>query len=82
LFRFINTGLKSGVNDISRLSAFSIARTGEALLRIAPAKLNYEPKNFFVEIGASAWSGVIAQSGAHSDTDSDADVEETAFSSF
>jgi hypothetical protein len=52
----------------------------EALLRIAPAKLNYEPKNFFPELGASPWPGVVAQRGANSNTDSDA--EETVFSSF
>jgi hypothetical protein len=32
----------------------------EALLRIAPAKFNYEPKKFFAEIGVSAWPGVVA----------------------
>jgi hypothetical protein len=52
----------------------------EALLRIAQSKLNYEPKIFFAEIGVSAWRGVVAQRGANSNTDSDA--EETVFSSF
>ena len=78
--RRVPPGLKSGVHEISRRTAFSIARTDEALLRITPAKLNYEPKKFFAEIGASAWSGVIAQSGAHSNTD--ANAEETVFFSF
>jgi hypothetical protein len=50
------------------------------LLRIAPAKLNYEPKNVFAEIGVGPWPGVVAQRGANSNTDSDA--EEIVFPSF
>jgi len=53
----------------------------EALLRIAPAKLNYVPKNFFVEISVAPWPGVVAQCSAHSNTDPDA-KEEVVFSSF
>jgi hypothetical protein len=75
------TGLKSGVNDISRHTAFSIAPMDEALLRIAPAKLNYVPKNFFVKISVTPWPGVVAQCSAHSNTDSGA-KEEVVFSSF
>jgi hypothetical protein len=52
----------------------------EALLRIDPVRLNYEPKNFFAEIGVSPWPGVVAQRSANSNTDSDA--EEIVFSSF
>jgi hypothetical protein len=74
------TGLKPGVNDISRRTAFSVARMDETLLRIAPAKLDYEPKNFIAEIGVSAWPGVVAEGGANSNTDSDA--KETVFSAF
>jgi hypothetical protein len=80
LLDILITGLKFGDNDVSQHSTFSVARMDEALLRIAPAKLNYEPKNFFPEIGASPWPGVVAQRGANSNTDSDA--EETVFSSF
>jgi hypothetical protein len=46
----------------------------EALLRIAPAKLNYEPKNCFAEIVVIPWPGVVAQRGANSNTDSDAEA--------
>jgi hypothetical protein len=53
----------------------------EALLRIAPAKVNYEPKNFCAGTAVSAWPGVVAQCGANSNTDSDA-KEEVIFSSF
>jgi hypothetical protein len=46
----------------------------EGLLRIAPAKLNYEPKNFLAEIGVTPWPGIIALCGADSNTDSDAEA--------
>jgi hypothetical protein len=46
----------------------------EDLLRIAPAKLNYEPKNFLAEIGVSPWPGIIAQRGANTDSDAEATV--------
>jgi hypothetical protein len=67
--------------EFFRHTAFSIARTDEALLRIAPAKLNYEPKNFSAEIGVSPWPGIVAQRSANSNTDSDA-KEEVVLSSF
>jgi len=44
----------------------------EALLRIAPAKFNYEPKSFLAEISVSPWPGIIAQRSANSNTNSDA----------
>jgi hypothetical protein len=66
--------------EFLRRTAFSVARVDEALLRIAPAKLNYEPKNCVAEIVVIPWPGVVAQRGAYSNTDSDA--EETVFSSF
>ena len=49
----------------------------EALLRIGPAKWNYDPKDFLPEFGASAWPGLVAQRGANSNPDSEA--EETVF---
>jgi hypothetical protein len=51
----------------------------ESLLRIAQAKLNHERKNFLAEIGVTPWPGIIAQRGANSNSNSDA--EETVFSS-
>jgi hypothetical protein len=80
LVKHFITGLKPGVNDISRRTAFRVARMDEALLRIAPAKLNYDPTKFFAEIGVSPWPGGVAQRGANSNTNSDA--EETVFPSF
>jgi hypothetical protein len=54
----------------------------EALLRIAPAKLNYDPKDFFAEIGVTPWPRVVAQRGANSNSNSNSntDAEATVFS--
>jgi hypothetical protein len=79
--RAVNWRKLSGVNgsnkdfgkNFFRHTAFSVARMDEALLRIAP-KLNYEPKDFFAESGASFWPGVVAQRGANSNPDSDAEA--------
>ena len=57
--------------------ALCVVRMEEALLRIDPVRLNYGPKNFFVEIGVTPWPGIVAQRGANSN--SNADAEETVF---
>jgi hypothetical protein len=46
----------------------------EALVRIAPAKLNYEPTNILAEPGVDPWPGVVAQRGANSNAYSDAEA--------